>query len=61
MHESITRHVLAAFGVVGTWVTWYITHLVEINQVLQNIALITAIVSSIFAARFYANRSHDKK
>jgi hypothetical protein len=57
MNESSIPQKLSGLAVGGTWMTWYFSHLAQINAVLQNIALVAAIVSSILAARFYARRT----
>ena len=61
MSESSIPQKLANVAVGGTWLTWYFSHIAEINAVLQNVALIAAIVSSVLAARFYAKRAGEKK
>lgn len=60
VNDSSIPQKLANVAVGGTWITWYFSHLEQINAVLQNVALLAAIVSSVLAARFYAKRTGKK-
>jgi hypothetical protein len=48
---------LADAAVGATWVGWYFSHIVEINAVLQNVALVLAIIASACAIRFHSKKA----
>lgn len=41
----------------GAWFAWFFANIAAINQLLQFVALVLAIVASAFAIRFHMKRS----
>ena len=47
------EHMKGIFGLIAIWITWFIGHLSEIKEGVSILASLTAIVASIFYARYY--------
>lgn len=47
----------ANVAVGGSWITWFTSHVVDINAVLQFFAFLAAIACSILAARYYYKKT----
>ena len=57
----MTHERAADVSVVLSWGFWFFAHIVEINQVLQFIALICAVIASIFAILYHRKRLNDDR
>lgn len=57
MNDSSVPKTLANVAVGGTWVTWFVSHIADINVFLQFIALVAAITASCLASRYYVRNT----
>lgn len=55
MYDS--SHKTAASSVIASWALWAISHIEQINEVMQFFVLLTAIISSVCAAVYYYRKA----
>lgn len=51
---------IADYSVGGGWLGWVVSHITEVNSVLQAILLITSIVATLIAARYHWRAGNAK-
>ena len=51
--QTNSQQQLADVGAVAAWTGWFLSHLVEINGVLQFILLLVSIAAGIVAIRYH--------
>jgi hypothetical protein len=51
---------VADYFVPSAWIGWLVSHITEINSILQTILLVTSIIATLIAARYHWRAANAK-
>lgn len=55
-----TREHISITATIAGWIGWLVSHVAEINNVLQMILLVTSIIATVLAARYHWRMTRAK-